>query len=81
MPRRDLGVPKSAARIQRPKADGGSDSVINERPIIGLLTQPGEPAPVGQSYVAASYVKWLESAGARVVPILYDMTEQEVRRR
>ena len=24
-----------------------------------------------QSYIAASYVKYLESAGARVVPILY----------
>ena len=25
------------------------------------------------------YVEWLESAGARVVPILYDMSEEEVR--
>lgn len=43
--------------------------------------QPGEPAPDGQSYIAASYVKWLESAGARVVPILYDMTKEQILRR
>jgi gamma-glutamyl hydrolase len=41
------------------------------RPIIGILTQPtgSSLAPLGSSYIAASYVKWIESAGARVVPI------------
>jgi len=35
----------------------------------GILTEsePGED----KSYIAASYVKFIESAGARVVPILY----------
>ncbi|GFH15267.1 folate gamma-glutamyl hydrolase [Haematococcus lacustris] len=33
------------------------------------------------SYIAASYVKWVESAGARVVPILYDMSPAQVRAR
>jgi hypothetical protein len=54
---------------------------LNDRPIIGILSQPGEPAPDGSSYIAASYIKWVESAGARVVPIMYDLTEAEVRER
>ena len=71
-----------ARRKPRPHADGDdADGGRNERPIIGVLSQPGDPAPPGQSYIAASYVKWLESAGARVVPILYDMSEAEVKRR
>jgi gamma-glutamyl hydrolase len=53
----------------------------NERPVIGILSQPGDPAPQGKSYIAASYVKWVEAAGARVVPILPDMSEAEVRAR
>lgn len=53
----------------------------NERPVIAILSQPGDPAPPGRSYIAASYVKWVEAAGARVVPILPDMREDEVRRR
>ena len=37
-------------------------------PVIGILTQDaGEDLAVGaaRTYIAASYVKWLESAGAR----------------
>eukprot|EP01050_Picozoa_sp_SAG11_P022046 SAG11_NODE_4063_length_2082_cov_1.845688_1_plen_169_part_00 len=34
---------------------------------------PFEPAgTVGKQYIAASYIKFVESAGARAVPILYD---------
>lgn len=50
----------------------------NDTPIIGILTQeisyhlnskwPG----VFKSYIAASYVKFVEGGGARVVPIWYD---------
>jgi len=47
---------------------------LNVRPIIGILSQPtdGDLTPYGNQYIAASYVKYIESAGARVVPILYD---------
>lgn len=41
--------------------------------------QAGDPAPEGHSYIAASYIKFLESAGARVAPILNDMPKEEVR--
>jgi gamma-glutamyl hydrolase len=54
----------------------------NDRPVIGILTLPIHPYesfPVnGTSYIAASYVKWLEGAGARVVPIKVDSTYEEV---
>ncbi len=45
------------------------------------LPQLGDPAPKGHSYIASSYVKLVESAGARAVPILCDMSKEEVERR
>lgn len=36
-------------------------------------------AQYGRSYIAASYVKWLEGGGARVVPIPYDASEADLR--
>jgi len=50
----------------------------NNRPIIGILSQEldediDRKLPKGHnytSYIAASYVKWVESGGARVVPII-----------
>ena len=55
----------------------------NNRPIIGILSQemsPGllPPSCKGVSYIAASYVKYIESAGGRVVPILTTMSEEEI---
>ena len=52
-----------------------SPLLLNNRPIIGILSQEIShtllpPRIKGVSYIAASYVKYLESAGARVVPIL-----------
>ncbi|CAL4100204.1 unnamed protein product, partial [Meganyctiphanes norvegica] len=50
---------------------------LNNRPVIGIVGQkPSDSMLSGlddknyTSYIAASYVKYLESAGARVVPIL-----------
>ncbi|XP_042366323.1 gamma-glutamyl hydrolase [Plectropomus leopardus] len=43
----------------------------NDRPIIGVLAQEVKyPKGNETSYIAASYVKTLESAGARVVPVM-----------
>ncbi|XP_055737820.1 gamma-glutamyl hydrolase-like isoform X2 [Salvelinus fontinalis] len=43
----------------------------NDKPIIGVLAQEVDsPQPQKASYIAASYVKFLESAGARVVPVI-----------
>lgn len=44
-------------------------------PVIALLMQPFSHQ---MSYVPASYVKWLELAGARVVPLSYYATDAEV---
>ncbi len=42
-------------------------------PVIGVFTQSAsDPSQPTLSYLAASYVKYLESAGARVVPLYYD---------
>lgn len=53
-----------------------SQPSTTERPIIGILTLPnhnkGHLGTLGTSYMAASYVKWVESGGARVVPLRYD---------
>jgi hypothetical protein len=54
---------------------------LNLRPLVGILSQSGTPAPRGQTYIAASYVKFVEAAGARAVPIMQDMSRDEVTRR
>lgn len=48
---------------------------INNRPIIGIISQPTDGLPLsalGRTFVVADYVKWIESSGARVVPVHYD---------
>jgi len=57
-------------------------ATTNNRPIIGIYSAPLEQhAPGcdgGCDYVAASYVKWLESAGAESLPIRYNSSDDEV---
>ncbi|PON72773.1 Peptidase C26, gamma-glutamyl hydrolase [Parasponia andersonii] len=54
------------------------DQKLYHRPIIGILSHPGDGASgrlsnaTGASYIAASYVKFIESAGARVIPLIYN---------
>ncbi|XP_004588067.2 gamma-glutamyl hydrolase [Ochotona princeps] len=50
------------------------------KPIIGILMQKCHSKgmkSLGKYYIAASYVKYLESAGARVVPIRLDLKKEE----
>jgi len=47
----------------------------NGRPIIGILTQEFKERP-GTGYIPASYVKFLEGGGARVVPIKINQTDE-----
>ncbi|CAN4117659.1 unnamed protein product [Withania somnifera] len=53
------------------------DSLLNYRPIIGIVSHPGDGASgrlnnaSDVSYIAASYVKLAEMGGARVIPIVY----------
>lgn len=57
--------------------------VHSKRPVIGVLAQEISRKVIpesitGNSYIASSYVKYLEAAGADVIPILIDATEQEI---
>lgn len=52
---------------------------LNERPIIGILTQEitstlNSSFPGHKQFIAASYVKYLEGGGARVVPVWINKT-------
>eukprot|EP01083_Nonionella_stella_P077489 211649_1 len=57
----------------------------NDSPIIGILTlscadYPDNcPYPNTQTYFASRYVKWLESGGARVVPLFADDSFENIR--
>ena len=50
-----------------------TNSVYNDRPIIGILAMPKKSTykdlHFKKNYIAASYVKYIESMGARVVPV------------
>lgn len=51
---------------------------LNPRPIVGIVSQPlGKHT--NRSYIAASYVKWIEASGARVAPLIFDRSPQELR--
>ncbi|KAL8031998.1 hypothetical protein ABFX02_13G064800 [Erythranthe guttata] len=51
---------------------------LNYHPIIGIISHPGDGASgrlnnsTKASYIAASYVKFVESGGARVIPLIYN---------
>ena len=55
---------------------------LNNYPIIGVMTQPTSSSQGDCNgdclYLAASYVKYIEAAGARVVPINYYADEKEL---
>lgn len=50
-------------------------SIPNQRPIIGVYTQVNEDDPpregndIFQTFITASYIKFIEMSGAQVVPI------------
>lgn len=48
-------------------------------PLIGILAQACHYCP-GRSYVAAGFVKWIEAAGARAIPIRYYSSDAELKR-
>jgi gamma-glutamyl hydrolase len=55
---------------------------VNDWPIIGVFTQPSSSKEGNCNgncvYVAASYVKYLEASGARVVPVNYYASNAEL---
>ncbi|GBF95078.1 gamma-glutamyl hydrolase [Raphidocelis subcapitata] len=68
-----------ARGAQRAKAAADPTVYQHTEPIIGVLTQPCSDCP-GKSYIAASYVHWIESAGGRVAPIRFYASDAELKR-
>ncbi|KAK6946598.1 Peptidase C26, partial [Dillenia turbinata] len=72
----EVSVHSSSLRCSSP------DPKLNYRPVIGILSHPGDGASgrlnnaTNTSYIAASYVKFVESAGARVVPLIYNEPQE-----
>eukprot|EP00935_MAST-01C_sp_MAST-1C-sp1_P000731 g731.t1 len=61
-----------------------ASAAVNDRPIIGILTQPlnteiGNSSKSNTTYIAASYVKFVESAGARAAPVHFDAPDAEIK--
>ena len=72
------GVPHPATRRRRTNADFTPHGVMSDAklgPVIALLSQA---LIKGSSYAPASYVKWLEMAGARVTLVPYDSSDEAV---
>ena len=49
---------------------------VNERPMIGILSQPTSSHPPYTTYIQSAYVKFIEEGGARVVPIVFDEPDE-----
>ena len=64
-------------RRHRRKKETKLPPVLTNRPLIGILSQPGDPATGRDSYIAASYVKFVEASGARVIPFFHDAPAEE----
>jgi len=58
-----------------------ADLPSRTQPVIGVLTQPPGAQYDAEDYskIDMSYVQWLESAGAIVVPIFFNQTEEDTR--
>ncbi|CAK9165913.1 unnamed protein product, partial [Ilex paraguariensis] len=79
---RELTSAKAQSTILLPTVSAPScpapDPKLNYRPVIGIVSHPGDGASgrlnnaTNASYIAASYVKFVESAGARVIPLIYN---------
>lgn len=54
---------------------------FTDRPVVGIVTLPitvPSQRKLGPSSFATSYARWVEAGGARVVPIFYDSTKEEL---
>jgi gamma-glutamyl hydrolase len=63
---------------------GTRRKIQTNRPVIGVVPQSTRGTAFekfgGPSYIAASYVKFLEASGARVVPIRTDLGEEKIKK-
>ena len=86
-----LLAPSSAGVIRLPSGKAGAracaappDPAAYDRPVIGIVSHPGDGAggrisnTTATSYIGASYVKFVEAAGARVIPLVYNEPEERL---
>eukprot|EP01105_Mastigella_eilhardi_P010367 TRINITY_DN2415_c0_g1_i1.p1 TRINITY_DN2415_c0_g1~~TRINITY_DN2415_c0_g1_i1.p1 ORF type:complete len:322 (+),score=77.17 TRINITY_DN2415_c0_g1_i1:25-990(+) len=54
---------------------------LNTRPVVGIITEPSPSAvrKYGAEFIAASYVKFVEAGGARVVPVRYSTPSADLK--
>ena len=52
------------------------EKISTYRPVIGVLSQPQDEQ---STYIAGSYISYLEMSGARVIPVFSDSSEEEHR--
>ncbi|KAH9313801.1 hypothetical protein KI387_022428, partial [Taxus chinensis] len=70
------------ALIFLPTRSEGVIGDVYEKPVIGILSHPGDGASgrlsnaTNVSYIAASYVKFVEAGGARVIPFIFTEPEE-----
>lgn len=82
---RSAAAAEGVIRLPRGRACAApTDPAAYDRPVIGIVSHPGDGAGgrvsngTAASYIAASYVKFVESAGARVVPLIYNEPEERL---
>ncbi|KAF6991122.1 hypothetical protein CFC21_008239 [Triticum aestivum] len=85
-----LGTSSAAAApgvIRLPRAGAcatPADPAVYDRPVIGIVTHPGDGAAgridngTSTSYIGASYVKFVEAGGARVIPLIYNEPDERL---
>jgi len=74
-------APKSTVLRATALLLGAALALAHDRPIVGILSMPNTayPASLGASFFPASYVKFLEAGGARVVPIPFDLPSGQLQ--
>ncbi|CAI2375635.1 unnamed protein product [Moneuplotes crassus] len=55
------------------------DQKTNLRPIIGIVAKPAINKSPYTTFIMAAYSKYAQSSGARVVPIPYDLSDEEIQ--
>ena len=69
---------QQSLRLRLPSEDVKAEKTSNSeyyRPLIGIVSHPGDGAQgkaPNASYIAGSYVKFVEAEGARAVPFIYN---------
>ena len=71
-------VSSNTTQQQQQQPEQQQQQQLNNRPIIAVLAQR-YPDTSNQSYIAASYVKYLESGGARVVPVPHHFNSSQIQ--